>query len=73
MWYTLVRFNEAPQNITAVSQAKCAADALALVEVWERDFPGETIILFDPKNAPINRRNLSELAEQAPASTPAAR
>ena len=65
MWYTLVRFKDAPQHITGVSQAKTAADALNQMETWERDFPGETTVVFDPKNAPINRRTLTETAGRA--------
>jgi len=64
MWYTLVRFKDAPQHITGVSQAKTANDAASLADVWERDFPGETVVVFDPKNAPINRRSLADAASQ---------
>lgn len=60
MWYTLVRFKDAPKDITGVSQAKTAADALNLLETWERDFPDETTVVFDPKNAPVARRALSD-------------
>ncbi|MHB8576149.1 MAG: hypothetical protein ACYDCQ_12555 [Dehalococcoidia bacterium] len=73
MWYTLVRFKDAPQYITGVSQAKTAADALSLAETWERDFAGETTVVFDPKNAPVNRRNLAEAAAKTPAGAPAGR
>jgi len=62
MWYTLVRFKDAPQHITGVSQAKTAGDALLLMESWEQGFPGETTVVFDPKNAPVNRKALSDSA-----------
>ncbi len=68
MWYTLVRFKEAPQNITGVSQAKTAADALSQLDAWERDHAGETTVVFDPKNVPVNRRSLSESAVKVPSS-----
>lgn len=60
MWYTLVRFKDAPKDITGVSQAKTAADALSLLETWERDFPEETTVVFDPKNAPVARKALCD-------------
>lgn len=69
MWYTLVRFKEAPQNITGVSQAKTAADALAQLDAWERDYAGETTVVFDPKNAPVNRKTLTELASRVSPTT----
>src|SRR5438270_7901404 len=65
VWYTLVRFKDAPQNITGVSQAKTAADALDQFEMWEREFPDDTTVVFDPKNAPVNRRTLHEAANNA--------
>ncbi len=69
MWYTLVRFKDAPQNITGVSQAKTAADALTQLEAWERDHASETTVVFDPKNVPVNRKTLSESATRAASST----
>jgi hypothetical protein len=77
MWYTLVRFKDLPKakDITGVAQAKTAADALNLLETWERDYPEETTVVFDPKNAPVARRALAEDASRiaseagAPAST----
>lgn len=60
MWYTLVRFKDAPKDITGVSQAKTAADAWNLLESWEREFPDETTVVFDPKNAPVARKALLE-------------
>jgi hypothetical protein len=64
MWYTLVRFKDAPQHITGVSQVKTAADALNLLETWEQGFPSDTTVVFDPKNQPVNRRGLTETAAQ---------
>jgi len=73
MWYTLVRFKEAIQNITGVSQAKTAADALGQLETWESEFPGETTVVFDPKNAPVQRRALAEAAGRSGVATVDAR
>jgi hypothetical protein len=65
MWYTLVRFKDAPKDITGVSQAKTAADAWNQLEAWERDFPEETTVVFDPKNAPVARKALLEESGRA--------
>ncbi len=73
MWYTLVRFKEAPANITGVSQAKTAADALQQLENWERDYPDHTTVVFDPKNAPVQRRTLLEASESTTSPTGAVR
>jgi hypothetical protein len=68
MWYTLVRFREGPTNITGVSQAKTAADALQQLENWERLYPDDTTVVFDPKNAPIQRTALVEAAGESGAA-----
>ncbi|HLZ72399.1 MAG TPA: hypothetical protein VKV26_21045 [Dehalococcoidia bacterium] len=60
MWYTLVRFKDAPQHITGVSQTRTAAEALVLMDTWEREFPDQTTVVFDPKNAPVTRKTLAE-------------
>ena len=74
MWYTLVRFKDAPQHITAISQAKTAGDALGQVETWERNFPDHTIVVFDPKNAPVAREALASAASEGGHNgTPAAK
>lgn len=60
MWYTLVRFKDDPQHLTGVSQTRTAAEALALVADWTSAYPDHTTVVFDPKNAPVNRRTLAE-------------
>ncbi len=73
MWYTLVRFKDAPQHITGVSQARTASDALGQMETWERNFPEDTIVVFDPKNTPVARDALRSAAVAAQSSTVAAK
>ncbi len=65
MWYTLVRFKDAPQHITGVSQTRTPDEALSLMDAWTREFPDHTTVVFDPKNAPVNRRALADAAASA--------
>lgn len=60
MWYTLVRFKDDPQHITGVAQARTADEALSLLDTWGNHYPEHTTVVFDPKNAPVNRRTLAE-------------
>ena len=36
-WYTLVRFHQTPEQLTRVSQARTAQEALLLLERWARE------------------------------------
>ncbi|HZQ35748.1 MAG TPA: hypothetical protein VFD32_07435 [Dehalococcoidia bacterium] len=60
MWYTLVRFKDDPQHITGVSQARTPEEALSLMDTWGNAYPDHTTVVFDPKNAPVNRRALAD-------------
>ena len=72
-WYTLVRFNGEPSNLTGVAQTRTAAEALALIDAWESDAPDDTPVVFDQRNAPIARAALLLNARhEAPALTLAA-
>lgn len=68
MWYTLVRFKGSPKDITGISQTKTAPEALTLLGSWEESFPEETTVVFDPKNQPLQRVMLVDLAAQQPAA-----
>ena len=68
MWYTLVRFKGTPTDLTAVSQTKTAAEALALLDSWESEFPEDTALVFDPRDAPLQRSALEMLAAHQPSS-----
>ena len=57
-WYTLVRFDGEPTDLTAVAQTRTANEALKLMADWEVLAPDETIIVFDQRNAPIARTAL---------------
>ena len=57
-WYTLVRFNGEPSNLTAVAQTRTANEALKLLADWEALAPDETAVVFDQRNAPIARAAL---------------
>lgn len=57
-WYTLVRFDGEPRNLTAVAQTRTASEALTLMSQWESLAPAETTIVFDQRNAPIARAAL---------------
>lgn len=71
MWYTLVRFNGTPKDMTGISQTKTAHEALSLLDAWEESFPDETSVVFDPKNQPLQRSALTDLAaQQRPADAP---
>ena len=62
MWYTLVRFKGTPKDMTGVSQTKTAAEALALLDTWETNYPEDTTVVFDPENQPLQRTALEMLA-----------
>lgn len=72
MWYTLVRFKDAPQHITGVSQARTAGEAFGQMEAWEHNFPEDTVVVFDPKNIPVARRDLAHAAATAGVDGPVA-
>jgi len=63
-WYTLVRFNETPANLTGVSQTRSAPEALRLLIEWDDSYPGETTCIFDPHNAPVSRIDLARAIER---------
>jgi len=62
MWYTLIRFNGSPKDMTGVSQTKTAAEALTLLDRWADEYPDDTTVVFDPQNAPLQRTALEMLA-----------
>ncbi len=61
-WYTLIRFHGTPDQLTGVSQARTAQEALAQLECWEADFPTHTTVVFGPDNQPLERPQLEYLA-----------
>ncbi|HEY7295340.1 MAG TPA: hypothetical protein VH916_09865 [Dehalococcoidia bacterium] len=69
MWYTLVRFKDSPQQLKGVAQARTADEALSLLDTWTREFPDHTTVVFDPKDAPVNRKVLVEACASGEAAT----
>ena len=63
-WYTLVRFNETPANLTGVAQTRSAAEALRLLIEWDESYPDDTTCIFDPHNAPVSRMELARAIER---------
>jgi hypothetical protein len=61
-WYTLVRFQQTPQQLTGVSQARTADEALMQAQAWEEHFPVDTTVVFGPDNRPMDRTQLEYLA-----------
>jgi hypothetical protein len=67
-WYTLIRYRDVPTQLTAVAQAKTAAEAHLLAATWAEQYPGDTTLIFDPENTHLAPRELLEhivRAEQA--------
>ncbi len=62
-WYTLIRFHRDPQHLTGVAQARTAQETLALLEQWETRYPADTAVVFDPRNRPLERDLLAQLAQ----------
>ncbi len=58
-WYTLVRFHQTPQQLTGVTQARTAQEALLVLDGWNDAFPDDTTVVFDPANHPITREALT--------------
>jgi len=65
-WYTLIRFDGSPNKLTGVAQARTPAETLEVLCMWEERFPGHTTVVFDQKNAPIERPILEWLAMGRP-------
>ena len=63
-WYTLVRFNQTPANLTGIAQTRTAPEALRLLIEWDDNYPGDTTCIFDPHNAPITRIDLARSIER---------
>lgn len=61
-WFTLVRFCDRPEQLTGVSQARTAEEALRLLERWADAFPADTAVVFDPRNRALPRQQLEYLA-----------
>ncbi len=61
-WFTLVRFHQRPEQLTGVSQARTAQEALLVLERWDGEFPADTSVVFDPRNRPVDRHLLEYLA-----------
>ena len=65
-WYTLIRFRDRPDCLTAVCQARTAAETLTLLDQWEAQFAVETTVVFDPRNRPLERTSLEWLTYGSP-------
>lgn len=63
-WYTLVRFNETPINLTGVAQTRSAPEAMRLLIEWDEQYPGDTTCIFDPHNAAVSRIDLARSIER---------
>jgi hypothetical protein len=58
-WFTLVRFQDSPQHLTGVSQARTALEALDQLRAWDGAYPADTTVVFDPQNRPLERQQLA--------------
>jgi hypothetical protein len=61
-WYTLVRFHQRPEQLTGVSQARSAQEALAQVWAWDQAHPADTTVVFGQDNHPVALEQLEYLA-----------
>jgi hypothetical protein len=68
-WFTLVRFDGTPANLTAVAQTRTAAEALALAKDWSDSHPADTTVVFDEHNTPIALTALSQQADREQPAT----
>jgi hypothetical protein len=66
-WYTLIRFRDRPECLTAVCQARTAAETLGLLDEWELRYQSDTTVVFDPRNRPLDRGALEWLTYGSPA------
>ena len=67
-WYTLARVHQTPAQLTGITQARTAQEALLLLEEWGQDVPADTTVVFDPANRPITREALLATLRGLPAS-----
>jgi hypothetical protein len=68
-WFTLVRFDGTPANLTAVAQTRTAAEALVLAKDWSESYPSDTTVVFDEHNAPIALTMLSQQVDREQPAT----